>query len=135
WHRVSWRSRWCSSTSTAGCSAGPSANPVALLRERAVGEVVLELADGLVFLVADPLGRELQLVGDLMHLPAVEAQPEDLLLAGAEQCRGRPGDRLALVGQPPLCLVAPVGRLQGHADGPLAAALAPLLDRVDGPQE
>src|SRR5262249_21532326 len=49
------------------------------------GEVCPQLADRLVLLVADALGRRLQLRGDVLHRPALEAQVQDAPLPCAEQ--------------------------------------------------
>src|SRR4029079_17284761 len=55
---------------------------------RAVAEPLTQFADGLVLLIADAFGADVELLGDFLNGPAFQAEAHDLLLAGREDLGG-----------------------------------------------
>src|SRR5436305_477984 len=73
-----------------------------------------QLPHRLVFLVADALDAQRQLLTNLGHRPALEAQLQDPLLPWAELLLRRPPHRLSVFGEP---LVTRGARVGGAIDG------------------
>src|SRR5438270_6624023 len=98
-------------------------------------EVVAQLLNRLVLLIADALRGDRERLRDIADRVAVANHVQNALLPRAEHPAGRELQRLALLAPLAIAAVARVGdRLAQTADTG-AVALVPLLDRIDGPQE
>src|SRR4051794_35329474 len=101
-----------------------------------MGQVLFELAKGLVFLVADAGEREIQGLADLRDSPAVGPELDDPILAGRQDGLSRGFEDLAeflAVAMAPV----DVGTRDRLVIQRLIApgALDPLADHVDGPDQ
>ncbi len=94
-----------------------------------------QFAHRLVFLIANPFRRQRQLRRDVLHRPAFKAHPQNLLLPFAEQLRRRLLHDLAVLGSLLRLRIAAIAHHAQQLGRALAAALRPLLNRVDGPQK
>ena len=101
-----------------------------------VAKMPLELAEGLVFFIADACDRQAHLVADFGHGPASHPELDDAILAIAEHGRAGGFENFAELQAVALALVQ-IGRGGGEAVERLVAfgALDALSHHVDGPDE
>ena len=102
---------------------------------RLIAQSAAELADGLVFLVAHPLGAQAQLGRDLLGGPTFEAKFQDALLPLAQNFSCCQPYGFHDVGATSLAQLATVGNIGEGRGGPLTAALRPLADGVNSPNQ
>src|SRR5262245_46337554 len=98
-------------------------------------QMLPQLADCLVLLIADPFRLGVQFPGDVVNGPALETKPQDLLLAGAQYLGGRTIDISPQGGPAAFVLIALIRLILLQAVVPLPLSLRSFLDGVDGPQE